>query len=138
MSKLPSTEIDSFQSLVDTNLQLAEDALLLLSWAKKTGLIQKARSGMVAYGSPDFRAYTGLYALADMLFLQAEPGDSKAFDLYDALAEALPEKAVRVPDQFLVHYKAWREHEEYVTWRAQVTPDLGAHRRVSEFVKSCA
>lgn len=135
---MQSTEMDFLESLIGTNLQLAEDALLLLSWAKKTGVIKRAQSGAVVYGTPDFRVYTGLYALADLLFLQAEPEDSKTFDLYDALQDAWPEKQIQVSEQFLIRYTGWREQVEYVSWRAQVTTDLGAHRRVAEFVKSCS
>lgn len=136
--KLHSTEFDFLKVIADGNLQLAEDALLLLEWTKKTGVMGRARKGEVPYGSPGFRVYTGLYALADALFQQAEAQDRKVFDLYDALIAEWPEKSIEVPHRFMACYNAWRARVQYVPSPTQATVDLTAHRRVSDFVKSCS
>ncbi len=133
-----STDFDFLRSLTEGNLRLAEDALVLLSHVQKSGVMKRARTGKIPYGSPDFRVCTGLYALADTLFQQTEPGDSKTFDLYDALVAAWPEKLLNAPKSFLEHYSAWRIHEKYDPVRSVSVHDFSAHRRVADFVRVSA
>lgn len=133
-----STDFDFLASLTDGNLRLAEDALLLLAATQKSGVLQRARAGKIPYGSPEFRVYTGLYALADTIFQQTESGDSRAFDLYDALIAAWPERSLNAPEKFLEHYWSWRNHEHYSPVHFVSVHDFGAHRRVAEFIRICA
>lgn len=132
-----STDYDFMKALRQGNLQMTEDALALLAWAIKEGVLQKARKGIVPYGTRDFRVYTGLYALADTVFQQSGPDDAMAFDLYDALLAAWPEKSTSVPQEFTTNYQAWRKAIPY-TPPAKSSVDLTTYRRVMEFVRSCA
>ncbi|MDT8992873.1 hypothetical protein RQP54_18510 [Curvibacter sp. APW13] len=121
-----------------TNLALASDAMCLLSRLDSDGVLQKARAGLVPYGSRDFRVYTGLYALADTLLQQALPGDELAFDLYDALRLAWPEKQVPATDEFKAMHDAWRTHTPYMAKAETECVDLAMHRRVKQFMEGCA
>lgn len=135
--KLHCTDYEFMNALRQGNLQLAEDALALLDWSVKEGLLQKARKGVVPYGTRDFRVYTGLYALADTVFQQAGECDTKAFDLYDALLAAWPEKKPVTSPSFQAHYKAVRSLVPYAPSKHQCSVDLACYRRVQEFVRSC-
>lgn len=128
---------DFMRVLCRSNLQLAEDALGLLNWATKEGVLERAQRKLVPYGSRDFRVYTGLYALADTVFQQANENDEKAFDLYDALILAWPDKRPSVTAEFERAYLRWRLHSPYDPEAPRPVADLSTYRRVHEFVGSC-
>lgn len=116
---------------------MTEDAFGLLAATLKEGILDRARRGLVPFGSRDFRVYTGLYVLAETLFQQADPSDGRAFDLYDALNQAWPGKKPEVTAEFIEHYTKWRSHSQFHPATEQAAVDLGTYRRVQEFLRSC-
>lgn len=133
-SKSHSSEV-FVPSFLSANLRLAQDGLALLNHLREMGVIESARNSRVVYGTKEHRLYTGLYALADLLFLQATSADNAAFELYEAMLDAWPENPPQTTDGFVEMYRSWSQAAQRSVPSNCV--DLGTLRRVRAFIESC-
>lgn len=117
------------------NLQIGTDGLTLYNWLKSHGILDRERNGLVQYGTRDQRLISCLYALANLVFGQAQPDDGKVFDLYDALVLELPHKHCAVSEEFLELHTQWRKAHPFDPLDRSGIPDMHSYKRVLEFVR---